>query len=185
MFKVEVLGNLGADAMIKGEAGKQFISFNVAHTDKWTDEAGTVHEQTQWVQCIINGTQAKVLPYLVKGKTVYVRGDARLRVYSSEKERRMVAGVTVNVRDLELVGGSSDLIPRELNDEKGELFHVYKAYYIDPSINNKPTNLLDKQMNHYSVDANGFISRVADPALQSGDAQPSADKEQKEDLPFD
>ena len=60
MFKCEVIGNLGADAQIKGENGKQFIAFNVAHTDKWTDEAGQQHEETTWVQCIINDTAANV-----------------------------------------------------------------------------------------------------------------------------
>lgn len=108
MFKVEVIGNLGADAQIKGENGKQFVSFNVAHTDRWTDAAGVQHDNTQWVLCIINNVESKVCQYLVKGKTVYVRGDARLRVFSSQKERAMVAGITVNVREIELVGGRQE-----------------------------------------------------------------------------
>lgn len=160
MFKCEVIGNLGADAQIKGENGRQFISFNVAHTDRWTDDAGQTHEQTQWVSCIINDVDSKVRQYLVKGKTVYVRGDARLRVFSSEKERRMVAGITVNVREIELVGGQVRDIPRRLNDKEGVLYEVYEAYYIDPSIKKKPKELLDTQMNQYTVDKNGFVSKV-------------------------
>lgn len=105
MLKLEVIGNLGANAMVKGENGREFISFNVAHTDKWADQGGQVHEQTQWVSCIINGKDSKVLPYLLKGKSVFVRGDARLRVFSSAKERAMVAGVTITVREIELLGG--------------------------------------------------------------------------------
>lgn len=159
MFKVEVIGNLGADAQIKGENGRQFISFNVAHTDTWTDDAGQKHEQTQWVSCIINDVESKVRQYLVKGKTVYVRGDARLRVFSSEKERRMVAGITVNVREIELVGGSTRDIPRQLNDSYGILYTVYEAYYIDPSIENMPVRLFDRQRNDYRVDKNGFVTK--------------------------
>lgn len=162
MLKCEVIGNLGADAQVKGENGKEFISFNMAHTDKWTDEAGTVHEQTQWVSCIINDVNTKVLPYLLKGKTVFVRGDARLRVFSSEKERRMVAGMTVNVREVELLGGSSDEVPRQLLTSDGVLIPTYKAYYIDPSMPNKPTVLYDKNMQSFTVDGNGFVSKNAE-----------------------
>lgn len=161
MFKAEVIGNLGADAQIKGENGKQFVSFNVAHTDKWTDEAGVAHESTQWVSCIINDTTTKILPFLTKGKQVYVRGNATLRVFSSEKERRMVAGININVRDIELVGGSTDLVPRNLNDEQGVIYPVYKAYYLDPTLEHKPAQLLDTQLNRYLVDNNGFITRVS------------------------
>lgn len=173
MFKVEVIGNLGADAQIKGENGRQFISFNVAHTDTWTDDAGQKHEQTQWVSCIINDVDSKVRQYLVKGKTVYVRGDARLRVFSSEKERRMVAGITVNVREIELVGGSTRDIPRQLNDKDGLLFNIYEAYYIDPSIEKKPVELFDRQMNVYQVDNNGFVTKSQ---------QASAEAQQADDM---
>lgn len=162
MLKCEIIGNLGADAQVKGENGKQFISFNVAHTDKWADEAGTVHEQTQWVSCIINDVNTKVLPYLLKGKTVYVRGDARLRVFSSEKERRMVAGMTVNVREVELLGGSSDEVPRQLITFDGILVPTYKAYYIDPQMPKKPTELFDKNMQKFAVDKNGFVTKVVE-----------------------
>ena len=176
MFKIEVIGNLGADAQIKGENGRQFISFNVAHTDSWTDDAGQKHEQTQWISCIINDVESKVRQYLVKGKTVYVRGDARLRVFSSEKERRMVAGITVNVREIELVGGSTRDVPRQLNDKAGSLYNVYEAYYIDPSIKEKPSELFDGRWNAYQVDNNGFVTK-------SQQAPAEATKEE-EDNPY-
>lgn len=175
MFKVEVIGNIGADAMIKGEAGKQFISFNVAHTDRWTDGGNVTHEQTQWVQCIINDTASKVLPYLVKGKSVFVRGDARLRVFSSEKERRMVAGITVNVREIELIGGQVDTVPRRLNDSQGVIYEVWKAFYLDPALSSKPHELFDSQMHKYAVDENGFITRLGDSYSQG--SQPAGSGE--------
>lgn len=168
MFKIEVIGNLGADAVIKGEGDRKFISFNVAHTDRWRDEAGTVHETTQWISCIINDVNAKVLPFLVKGKSVYVRGDGKLRAYSSEKERKFVAGATINVREIELIGGQVDAVPRSLANKDGQLFTVYKAFYIDPNIEKKPTELYDGTMNKFAVDDNGFVTRVApDPATQT------------------
>lgn len=122
MFRVEVIGNLGADAQVKGENGKEFVSFNVAHTDRWTDNSGTTHETTQWVSCIINDAKSKVVQYLTKGKQVFVRGEARLRVYSSEQARAMVAGITIVVREIELVGGRSEQKAEQTDEEKDKPF---------------------------------------------------------------
>ena len=169
MLKLEVIGNLGADAQIKGENGRQFISFNVAHTDRWTDDQGVNHDTTQWVSCIINDPASKVLPYLVKGKSVYVRGNAKLRVFSSEKERRMVAGVTINVQEIELIGGQVDAVPKNLNDANGVIYPIYKAFYIDPSIAQKPTELLDTQMNKYAVNENGFVTKLVPSTEQAAE----------------
>ena len=38
MIKLEIIGNLGADAEIKQYNGNKFVSFRVAHTDKWVDQ---------------------------------------------------------------------------------------------------------------------------------------------------
>ena len=122
MFRVEVIGNLGADAQVKSENGKEFVSFNVAHTDRWTDNTGTTHETTQWVSCIINDAKSKVVQYLTKGKQVFVRGEARLRVYSSEQARATVAGITVRVREIELVGGRSEQKAEQTDEDKDKPF---------------------------------------------------------------
>lgn len=151
MFRVEVIGNLGADAKIISENGKSFISFNVAHTDSWTDDAGQKHETTQWISCTINDSDSKVLQFLKKGKQVFVRGNAKLRVFSSEKERRMVAGISVSVREIELIGGQVREVPKQLNDSTGRLFTVFQAFYIDNSQEPKVTELMDTQGNMYDV----------------------------------
>lgn len=169
MFRIEVIGNLGADAQIKGEGERKFISFNVAHTDRWRDDDGTTHESTQWVSCIINDVNSKVLPYLLKGKSVYVRGEGRLRAFSSEKERKWVAGVTVNVREIELIGGQVDPVPARLAMKDGTLLNIYKAFYIDPTIDKKPTELYDGAMNKFAVDKNGFVTRMQ-PTASDGSA---------------
>ena len=65
MLQVQVIGNLGADAEVKEFNGSKGVCFNVAHTERWTDEQGTKHENTTWVSCILNGDGGKLLPYLV------------------------------------------------------------------------------------------------------------------------
>lgn len=102
MIKIEVIGHLGANVEIKNADGKQFATCRIAHTDKFTDAQGVVHSTTQWVDVIINA-QSKVLPYLVTGTQVFVRGDANLRVYSSAKDKCMKAGLTIRANEILLL----------------------------------------------------------------------------------
>ena len=102
MLQVIVAGNLGADAEVRGEQGREFTTFRVAHTDRWTGQDGVSHETTTWVDCILNG-RPNVVPYLRKGTQVVVIGTASLRVYSSPRDRCMKAGMQVSVRTVELL----------------------------------------------------------------------------------
>lgn len=102
MIKIEVIGHLGANVEIKSADGKQFATCRIAHTDKFTDTQGVVHSTTQWVDVIINA-QSKVLPYLITGTQVFVRGDANLRVYSSAKDKCMKAGLTIRANEIQLL----------------------------------------------------------------------------------
>ena len=92
MFKSIVIGNLGADAQVKESNGSKFVTFRVAHTESYTDQAGQKHESTTWIDCIMSNAESKVVPYLKKGTKVYVSGNCSLRVFSSAKYRQMMAG---------------------------------------------------------------------------------------------
>lgn len=164
MLQFEVIGNLGADAQVKTENGRQFVSFNVAHTDSWQSADGQQHKSTQWVSCAMNGDGGSLLQYLRKGKTVYVQGRGSARIYSSPKERRMVAGLNISVDRIELLSGSDDVVPRRLVSNDGELIDVSKAYYIDINkakaigAGGKERVLLSSQSGQqFSVDGNGFV----------------------------
>lgn len=131
MIKIEVIGNIGADAEIKDSQGQKFVTFRVANTDKWKDANGVEHAQTDWVDCVLNNAESKLVPYLKQGVKVFVRGNARLRVYSSKKDRMMKAGLSINVLEVELCGGSSDDVPRQLIvPETGAIVNVDKWYHV-------------------------------------------------------
>lgn len=130
MLQVSVIGHLGADAKVKSANGKQFVSFNVAHTDVWQDEKQVKHEETTWVSCALNGNGGNVLPYLKRGQQVFCQGRASLRVYSSKKARAMVAGVNLSVDRIELVGGRADDVPRELIAEGGAILRTNKIFFV-------------------------------------------------------
>ena len=48
MLQLQIIGNLGADAQVQDFNGKKAVCFNVAHTDRWTDDNQTKHETTTW-----------------------------------------------------------------------------------------------------------------------------------------
>lgn len=109
MIKVEIIGNLGADAMLQVVNGNKFVSFRVANTDAWTDkQTGEIKKSTQWISCSLNGDGGALLPYLKKGTKVFVRGNAQFVVFSSTKSRQMEVGVNLYVREIELCGGSKE-----------------------------------------------------------------------------
>lgn len=155
MFKVHVIGNLGADAQVKEANGSKFISFRVAHTESFTDGQGNKRENTVWIDCTMSNAESKVLPYLKKGTKVFVYGNASLRTYSSAKMRMLVAGCSCAVQSVELIGGSSDDVPRQLFDAGGALHQVAKAFYSDV----KDTQLFSQQGDQFDVSAEGWITK--------------------------
>lgn len=160
MFKIEVIGNLGADAEVKVDNGRQYCQFSVADTRKFKNADGTDTEVTTWVSCFMRNTEAEVIKYLKKGTKVFVRGNGDLRVFSSAKDRMMKAGASVNVSEIELVGGSSDDMPRRLALPNGQLLDIRKLYWVDlSSFDPKPAQITDMQGVIYNVDANGFVTK--------------------------
>lgn len=107
MLKLVIIGNLGADAELRNANGAQFLSFRVAHSDRWTDRnSGEVHGNTTWVSCTLNGDGGNLRPYLKQGTKVFVYGDVSTRIYVSPKDGKQYAGIDCRVRQLELCGGN-------------------------------------------------------------------------------
>lgn len=157
MQKLLVIGNLGVDAEVKNANGKEFISFKVADTSKFTDQKGNVSETTTWINCAMTGDKdTKVLPYLKKGVKVYVEGRPSYRLYSSEKLRSMQVGVDLHVTSVELCGGYSDEVPRQVADTNGVLHKVTKCYWLADGTND--TLVFGPKQGMFNVDANGFVT---------------------------
>lgn len=119
MIRLEVIGNLGADAVQKNDNGHSYIHFRVAHTDKFTDlQSGQVKETTTWISCFYSGRADAILPYLTTGTKVFVRGHVALAIYSSPKTHAMEAGITMRVSELELCGGMNKAEKKVVEDAR-------------------------------------------------------------------
>ena len=167
MFKVEVIGNLGADCEVKNEQGFKFASFRVAHSERWIDQQGKEQTNLIWIDCTINNIESKIIPFLKSGVKVFVRGFASLRVYSSKKDRMMKAGLTCKVLEIELCGGAHDDVPKQLIEPNtGALIDVTKHFWANIDTKNLKKDdhfeLVDKQGNRYSGNKAGFVTPIVE-----------------------
>lgn len=156
MLKLQVIGNLGSDAEVRTENGRQFVHLSIAHTERRTRADGTSQETTQWVSATINGDGGKLLPFLKKGTKVFASGDAGLRQYHSEKDRCLKPGLNLYVRDIELITTNVDAVPRELYDREGVCHNVAKYYYVADI---KKGELYDRQGRPYTIEK-GFAQPI-------------------------
>lgn len=161
-----VIGNLGADAEVVTSNGQSFISLSIADSRKFKKQDGTEVTQTNWVDAIISNADHPVLPYLKQGVKVCVIGNSSLRVYSSKKDRMMKAGQTIHVLSIELCGGSSDEVPRQLIDPETGLMHsVFKFFYVDPGTFPQAISpgkkLTDQKGREYVMNETGLVTPLS------------------------
>ncbi len=106
MLKVEIIGNIGNDAVVKDFNGKKYIAFNVAHSEKYKDAQGNAVEKTIWVSVLKPG-ESNVVQYLKKGTGVYVCGDLSVKAYTDSQHQTQV-GVNCLAREVQLLPGKRD-----------------------------------------------------------------------------
>lgn len=107
MIKLQIIGNLGKDSIVREVNGKKVINFSVAHTDKFKDSTGNLKERTTWVECSYWTDRTNVADYLTKGRTVYAEGAPEADPYTN-KEGQPAATLRMRVQNLQLLGSSGE-----------------------------------------------------------------------------
>lgn len=188
MFKVEVIGNLGGDAEIREANGSKFVSFRVAHTDKWTTQSGEKKEVTVWIDVTMSNHESKVIPFLKAGVKVFVRGNGSLRVYSSPKDKCMKAGLQISALEVELCGGITESVPRQLIDpDTAQILDVSKYYWCnlvtEGMKQDEKKMLIDEKGHQYICNALGFVSPMQEEKREENDSSSAnqADNAEKAD----
>lgn len=107
MIKLQVIGNLGRDAVVNNVNGRNVINFSVAHTERFKDSSGEQKERTIWVDCAYWTDRTAIAPYLKKGTQVYVEGSPDVRTYQTQ-EGKQGASLSVRVQNIQLLGTKSN-----------------------------------------------------------------------------
>ncbi|MGG9971525.1 single-stranded DNA-binding protein [Ferruginibacter sp. SUN002] len=104
MIKLQIVGNLGKDCIVKEVNGKNVINFSVAHTERFKDSQGNQKERTTWVECAYWSDKTAIAQYLTKGKMVYAEGAPEADGYLN-KENQPAATLRMRVQSIQLLGG--------------------------------------------------------------------------------
>ncbi len=107
MIKLQIIGNLGKDCIVKEINGKHVINFSVAHTERFKDAQGNQKDRTTWVECAYWTDKTAIAPYLVKGTSVYAEGSPEADAYTN-KEGQVAATLRMRVQNIQLLGGNKD-----------------------------------------------------------------------------
>lgn len=78
----QIIGHIGSDAEKKESNGREYVKFSIADTIKTKDK-----ETTVWVTCFSNMTG--LVPYLKKGKQVFVSGELVPSVHENKLDMTM------------------------------------------------------------------------------------------------
>lgn len=95
MLKLEIIGNLGADAETRYANGNKYLTMRVCHSEKRNDQ-----EISTWVSVAWSGDHDNVIPYLKKGTRVFVRGNLQVRVFRAQ-DGSYQAGLNLSAREVE------------------------------------------------------------------------------------
>jgi single-strand DNA-binding protein len=106
MIKLQIIGNLGKDCIVKEVNGKNVINFSVAHTERFKDAQGNQKERTTWVECAYWTDRTGIAPYLVKGTSVYAEGTPEADAYTN-KEGQAAATLRMRVQSVQLLSGGN------------------------------------------------------------------------------
>ena len=106
MIKLQIVGNLGKDCIVKEVNGRNVINFSVAHTERYKDAQGNLKEKTTWVECAYWTDRTAVAQYLTRGKTVYAEGAPEADAYMN-KDNQPAATLRMRVQNIQLLGGNS------------------------------------------------------------------------------
>lgn len=107
MHKLVVIGHLGADAQVITHNSSQFLTFRVAHSDRYKVD-GQERVETIWYDCTYARVDAPVVKWLKAGQMVYVTGRPSYRIFDSAKYHQKMVGVSLFVNEIQLCGARRD-----------------------------------------------------------------------------
>ena len=116
MLQLQLIGNVGSDAVVKEANGNKFVSFSVGTNEKFKDANGDKVEKTTWISCIL-AKESPVKDYILKGTKVFIEGDLSVKSYKANDGTYQV-GVNCRVRRIELLSSKKEDMPEDAKVEQ-------------------------------------------------------------------
>ncbi|OFY83652.1 MAG: hypothetical protein A3F72_15355 [Bacteroidetes bacterium RIFCSPLOWO2_12_FULL_35_15] len=118
MNKIQVIGNITRDAVIRETNGRKAINFSVAVNESYKNKEGIKVEKAVFYNCTVwkESTQStEITKYLGKGVKVFVEGKPSAELYKT-KENVSAIDLKINVSFVELLSS----LPKAEGEEKTE-----------------------------------------------------------------
>ena len=108
--KVIVIGNLGADPVVRALAsGQNVANLSLATTERFTDRSGTRQQRTDWHRIVAFGRLADTCErFLSKGRQVYIEGRLTTRQYEAKDGSGKRYRTEIVARRIRLLGKRAD-----------------------------------------------------------------------------
>ena len=97
------MGHLGADA--KQDGANKPVTFSVAVSSHWNDNAGDRQTRTDWQNIVVFGNLRRYAAKLKKGDRVYIESEARNNNYE-----RKIGNETVKFYETEFLAAAIDRV---------------------------------------------------------------------------
>ena len=110
MQKLQVIGNVGNDAIIKEVKERKVISFTVAVNKSYKDSNDVKRERTNWINCSIwknKGDSVKVAEFIKKGDKIYLEGEPEIQTYK-DKDQNFQAAMSLDVKVIVLLSAKKE-----------------------------------------------------------------------------
>ena len=107
MRRIQVIGNLTANAEVREVSNKKAINFSLATNEKYKDSNGLLVEKTHYFGCTVwRDSNVSVADYLTKGTKLFIEGSPEIEVYK-DKNGDIKGAIKINVQNLEILGGGT------------------------------------------------------------------------------
>lgn len=100
--KFQCIGNLCADVEVRQVGQSQVGKVNIALTDKFRKQDGTIGEQTEFVTLEI-WDKPNIFPYLLKGVQIYAEGNLRTEKWQDQNGQNRYT-TKIRVQAVQLLG---------------------------------------------------------------------------------
>lgn len=98
MQKIEIMGYVGKDAVVRNSNGNDITTFNVCVSESYKNKDGEPVQKNTWYGCVYRKTG--VANFIKKGDLIFVEGELNAKVYTNDK-RETSLDLTVNVARIE------------------------------------------------------------------------------------